>query len=116
MIQSEVTTISNATSAFNNSIRSIAASKELAVADMNAIMNQLVQGLRVEDGQIYTANYFSTASINTVLFSLDGIHPNARGYAVIANEILKVINTHYNAKLPLVSAGSFPGATILPSN
>lgn len=116
LIQSEVTTISNATSAFNNSIRSIAASKELAVADMNAIMNQLVQGLRVEDGQIYTANYFSTASINTVLFSLDGIHPNARGYAVIANEILKVINTHYNAKLPLVSAGSFPGATILPSN
>lgn len=116
LIPSEKDAIAAATNEFNGIIRAAAQSKNLAVADMNAIMNQLVSGLRLEDGQIYTANYFSTATVNTVLFSLDGVHPNARGYAVIANEVIKVINSHYNAKLPLVSAGTYPGATILTSN
>jgi lysophospholipase L1-like esterase len=112
----EVTLVNNATNNFNNSIRAIAASKDLAVADMNAILGQLVEGLRVEDGQIYTANYFSTDRLSTTLFSLDGVHPNARGYALVANEVIKVINEHYNANLPQISAGYFPGATVLPSN
>jgi lysophospholipase L1-like esterase len=116
LIPSETSVVAAATSSFNQSIRQIAASKNLAVADMNQILNQLVSGLRTEDGQIYTADYFSTSTISTVLFSLDGVHPNARGYAVIANEVLKVINQHYNAKLPLISAGNYPGATVLPSN
>ncbi len=108
--------VNTATTSFNNIIKSVAQAKGLAVADMNAIMQQLVSGLRTDNGQIYTANYFSIPTLSTVLFSLDGIHPNARGYAVVANEILKVINRHYNAKLPLVNPGNFPGPTILPSN
>lgn len=116
LIPSEIAEISTATASFNNSIRTIAQAKGLAIADMNVILNQLVSGLRSDDGQIYTADYFSTAHINTALFSLDGIHPNARGYAVIANEMIKVINSHYHAHLPMISAGNFPGATILTSN
>ena len=117
LIPSEKLAIANATNAYNASIRSIAASKNLAVADMNAIMNQLVSGLRADNGTIYTANYFSgVASETKVLFSLDGVHPNARGYAVIANEIIKVINAHYKAKLPLHNPNNFPGITILPTN
>lgn len=112
----EVEMVNTATTSFNNSIRAIAASKNLAVADMNAIMNQLISGLRLEDGQIYTANYFSTSRLNTTLFSLDGVHPNARGYAVVANEIIKVINSYYHAHLPLVSAAGYPGSTVLPNN
>ena len=113
----EQTKVANATTAYNNSIRAIAASKNLAVADMNAIMNQLVNGLQIETGQIYTANYFSgVATENKVLFSLDGVHPNARGYAVIANEIIKVINEHYNANLPLHYVNNFPGINIVGSN
>lgn len=112
----EILIANDATSNFNNIIRGIAASKGLAVADMNAILGQLVTGLRTEDGQVYNADYFSTARLSTALFSLDGVHPNARGYAVITNEILKVINMHYGAKLPLINASSYPGATIVPSN
>jgi len=117
LIPSEKTAIANATTAYNNSIRAIATTKGLAVADMNAIMNQLVGGLRIETGQLYTANYFSGAATESkVLFSLDGVHPNARGYAVIANEIIKVINDFYNANLPLHNPSYFPGINILPSN
>jgi len=116
LIPSEIALINAATANFNNTIVGVAATKSLAVADMNAILNQLVSGLKLEDGSIYTANYFSTTTISTVVFSLDGVHPNARGYALIANEIIKVINEHYHAKLPLVDPAYYPGATVLGSN
>ncbi len=109
--------VANATASYNAAIVSIAASKNLAVADMNAILNQLVSGLRADNGTLYTANYFSGGTTEfRVLFSLDGVHPNARGYAVIANEVIKVINSHYNAKLPIVNPNNFPGINIVPSN
>jgi lysophospholipase L1-like esterase len=109
--------VASATNAYNASIRAIATTKNLAVADMNAIMTQLVSGLKIETGQIYTANYFSgSATEGLVLFSLDGVHPNARGYAVIANEIIKVINHHYHANLPLHNPSYFPGINIVGSN
>ena len=109
--------VASATNSYNASIRAIAATKNLAVADMNTIMTQLVSGLRIETGQVYTANYFSgSATEGLVLFSLDGVHPNARGYAVIANEIIKVINHHYHANLPLHNPSYFPGINIVGSN
>ncbi|MES2864682.1 MAG: G-D-S-L family lipolytic protein [Bacteroidota bacterium] len=109
--------VASATTAFNASIVAIAGTKDLAVADMNAIMNKLVTGLKIETGSIYTANYFSgSATEGQVLFSLDGVHPNARGYAVIANEIIKVINAKYKSTLPLHNPTYFPGINILPTN
>ena len=113
----EAARVASATNSYNASIRSIAASKNLAVADMNAIMNQLISGLRIETGQIYTANYFNgSATEGLVLFSLDGVHPNARGYAVITNEIIKVINAKYKSNLPLHNPSYFPGINIVGSN
>ena len=83
---------------------------------MNAIMGYLVTGVKIEDGQTYYAKYFSPSTLNKVLFSLDGIHPNPRGYALITNEIMKVINAHYKSNLPLLVPGNFPGVTIKASN
>ena len=133
LTSNEKAKVATATAAYNSAIVSIAASKNLAVADMNAIMNQLVSGLQIETGQIYTAYYFGRNPLNllspsdpnyltpaategTVLFSLDGVHPNARGYAVITNEIIKVINRHYKANLPLHYVNNFPGINIVGSN
>ena len=117
LIPSEQAAIATATAAYNASIKAIAASKNIAVADMNAILNQLISGLRVDNGTLYTANYFSGGSSEfKVLFSLDGVHPNARGYSVIANEIIKVINSHYKANLPLLNSNNYPGITIVPTN
>jgi len=112
----EKAVVNAATATFNQTIRAVAASKGLAVADMNAILSSLTQGLTAEDGQVYNADYFSTSRLSTALFSLDGVHPNARGYALIANEVIKVINEHYNAKLPQISPAYYPGATVLPTN
>lgn len=109
--------VAAATTAYNNSIIAVAATKNLAVADMNAVMNQLVSGLQVETNSIYTANYFSgSGTEGQVLFSLDGVHPNARGYAVIANELIKTINAKFKSNLPLHNPTYFPGISILPTN
>lgn len=116
LVQSEIDMINTATTSFNASIKQIAADKNLAVADMNAILNQLVTGITYDDGQVYNAAYFSTSRVNTTVFSLDGVHPNARGYALIASEIIKAINSHYKAKLPLLNPAYYPGATIVTSN
>jgi len=116
LIPSEITAIENATDTFNTTIKTIAASKGIPVADMHAVLKQLVTGIASADGQIYKAGYFSSATANTVVFSLDGIHPNARGYAIVANEYIRVINEFYKAHLPYVIPGSYPGATILTSN
>lgn len=109
--------VAAATTAYNNSIVAIAATKNLAVADMNAVMNKLITGLQIETNSIYTANYFSgSGTEGQVLFSLDGVHPNARGYAVIANEFIKTINAKYKSNLPLHNPTYFPGISILPTN
>ncbi|MHC5361343.1 hypothetical protein [Myroides sp. LJL110] len=109
--------IKTATDNFNVIIKTTAAKYGLAVADMNAILNQAVSGLRVEDGQIYTADYFQgMGNLNTVMFSLDGVHLNPRGYAFISSEIIKVINQHFKANIPLVNPATYPGPTLLPSN
>lgn len=109
--------IKEATVKFNAIIKSVASDKGLAVADMNEVLNRAVAGLRVEDGQIYTADYFKgMGNLNTVMFSLDGVHLNARGYAFIAAEILRVINKHYNATIPLVNPAVYPGPTLVLGN
>ena len=40
-------------------------------------------------------------------FSLDGIHPTAQGYALVANEIIKTINNGFNANIPTVNPGAY---------
>lgn len=119
LTSTEQAKVASATMSFNNTIKVIAQANGLAVADMNVILGKLADygtGLTTEDGQTYYANYFSTDRLNTTLFSLDGVHPNAKGYAVVANEVIKVINSHYGAHLPLVVPATYPGATILATN
>ncbi|WP_430615560.1 SGNH/GDSL hydrolase family protein [Flavobacterium sp. JP2137] len=113
----EIAIAKKATIDFNEIIKAAAASKNLAVVDMNAVLNKAVSGLRAEDGQIYTADYFKgLGNLSTVMFSLDGVHLNARGYAFVANEILQTINMHYKSKIPLVNPATYSGPTLLPNN
>jgi hypothetical protein len=40
---------------------------------------------------------------------VDGIHPNGRGYALIANEFIRVINARYNSNLPFCDVNGSDG-------
>ena len=118
LTSTEVATVRAARDAYNNIILSIAATNDLGVADMSSKLEELVSGLRTADGQVYTNNYFdgSSAAISTALFSLDGVHPNSRGYAIVADEFIRVINEKFGAEVPRVTAGYYPGVTVVPSN
>ncbi|WP_430410290.1 G-D-S-L family lipolytic protein [Kordia sp.] len=114
----EIQLVRNARTAYNNAIIAIATEKDLAIADMATTLEVLVSGLRTTDGQIYTNNYFdgSSDAISTAVFSLDGVHPNSRGYAIVADQFIKVINEKYGSDVPGVTAGYYPGVTVVPTN
>ena len=89
--QAEATLVTNRITAFNNIIKQEAAGRNnrVALVDINATINNL------------------TAAENTLappagLYSLDGVHPNPRGQALIANAFIKAINTAFTSTLPPV--------------
>jgi hypothetical protein len=89
---------------YNTTIKSVAASKGLAVFDAYAYLNQVkTTGLEL-DGIPFTSAYISGG-----LFSLDGVHLTPRGYAIIADQFIEAINSKYNSNIPLASVSSYTG-------
>ncbi len=96
--------VATATTNFNNILFSAATARNLAVFDANAFFRSVsTVGLPLNG----TPN--STAYVTGNLFSLDGVHPTPRGYAVIANEMIKAINFKYGAKVPGFDATRYRG-------
>jgi len=93
-----------ATTAFNNSLMAAANSKGLAFFDANAYFRSIAASGAVSNGVNNTSNYISGN-----LFSLDGVHPTPRGYALVANEIIKVINAKYGSTIQQVNANNYRG-------
>jgi hypothetical protein len=89
---------------FNSTITSIAASKGLAVFDAYTFWNNIKQNGLVIDGLNLNSNYISGG-----LFSLDGVHLTPRGYAIVANEFIKAINSKYGSNIPLANVANYRG-------
>lgn len=102
----EIAIVQTRTNEINNAIRSLAAQYGFALADMNQFMKTLTNTGLSFDGVDFTPKY-----IEGGLFSLDGVHPNSRGYAVIANEFIRVINEFYGANIQTVAVGNYRGIT-----
>ena len=89
---------------YNATIKSIAAAKGLAVFDAYTFLNNVKQYGLEEDGIGMNSNYISGG-----IFSLDGIHLTPRGYAIVANEFIKVINAKYGSTIPLANVSEYNG-------
>ncbi len=100
----EQATVTAATTAFNSSLLAAANAKGLAYFDANAFFRNVAAGSTITNGVNNTAGF-----ITGNLFSLDGVHPTPRGYALIANEIIKVINAKYGATVTQVDPSSYRG-------
>ncbi len=116
--ENEIAEVRTATAQYNAAIQAMAQNYDLAVADMAARMEDLIAGLRLDDNSIYTADYFSgITTLPNLFFSLDGVHPNRKGYVILANEIIDAINEKYGASLRKYDPGYFDAdILILPSN
>ena len=105
LTEKETARVLTATAAYNASLKAIAASKGLAFVDANAKMVELSAASGIQfDGVKYTATFVTGGT-----FSLDGVHLTGRGYALIANEFLKAINSTYKSTLPMVNVNSYSG-------
>lgn len=100
----EVTAVQARTTELNTVITNTANSKGLALFDANTFFNGLARNGLVVNGVGNTA-----AFVAGNLFSLDGVHPTPRGYAVIANEMIKAINAQYGAAVPGVDITAYRG-------
>ena len=98
----ETAQVKTATDAYNAAIQSLASAKGLAFVDANATLNQVANGG-------ITANNFTVTSafVTGGAFSLDGVHPSPRGYALIANKFLEAINATYGSNFKGVNIGEY---------
>lgn len=110
LTKNEIAEIATATDAYNATIEGIASSNpDVALVDTKTVMNRLISATGI------TSNGFTMYStyVTGGVFSLDGVHPSPRGYALIANEFIKAINTKYKSNLKGVNLGDyrilFPG-------
>lgn len=103
----EATEINTAIAAYNVVIKKAADDNGYAFVDANAKMVELNSASGIQwDGVRYTAKFVTGGA-----FSLDGVHLTGRGYAIIANEFIKAINTKYKSNLPMISPNSYTGVT-----
>src|SRR5690606_6469993 len=87
--KAEVVEVSGRVKAFNDKIKAIADSKQLAVADVHAFLN------KVKTGYNYNGIHISAAFITGNAFSLDGVHLTPMGNAIVANLFIDAINAKY---------------------
>ncbi|MBP7166126.1 MAG: SGNH/GDSL hydrolase family protein [Bacteroidia bacterium] len=99
----EVQNIRQSLLSYNAKLRNVANAYNLAYCDMNGFFKTLSKGI------VYNGASYSNAFITGGAFSLDGIHPNGRGYALIANEFVRVINARFNSNLPFVDVNASTG-------
>ena len=102
LIPTEIEELRIATDAFNVTIKAAATAKGLAFVDAKDLMDRLV-------GVGVTANGFTLTStfVTGGAFSLDGIHPSPRGYALIANKFIEAINMTYGSNLKGVDLSNY---------
>jgi lysophospholipase L1-like esterase len=87
-----------AVESYNNVIKDEAKAVGATVADIHKLFAHIARhGYRLESGRTLTADFGGG------LFSLDGIHPTNTGQAVLANEVIKTINTAFHASIPAIS-------------
>jgi lysophospholipase L1-like esterase len=98
LLPTEVAEIKTYTDAYNTTIETAAEANGLAIFNAKAIMDQLTTTGVTANGYTLTSTYATGGA-----FSLDGVHPSPRGYALIANKFMEAINAKYGSNLKGVS-------------
>jgi len=102
----EISQVTTAVDAYNTTIKALADSKGIAFIDANVIMQDIANG-----GISFDEFTMTSQLVWGMTFSLDGVHPTARGYAFMANEVLKAIDTKYGSNFVqsgnLLKAGDY---------
>ena len=105
----ELDAIKTAVDGFNQTIATLAGQFKVPVVDANGFLDILnTSGI-----EGYTGLFALLDPANTA-FSLDGVHPNNGGYALIANKFIEKINESFGLSIPLLNAAEFKGQYTAP--
>ena len=106
---SEQAVAQTAITAFNTSIAAAATKDNAALVDVNTIFNNIKANGITVGGVKYTTDF-----ITGKLFSLDGVHPSAKGQGIVANEFIKAINSKFSFTIGEVDISALPGISVTP--
>ena len=99
--------VATAQASYNATIRGLAAANGLAFVDARSQLSQVANGGISFDGGTLTSTFVTGGA-----FSLDGVHPTPRGYALTANSIINAINATYGSTIPTVNIGAYSTVNI----
>jgi lysophospholipase L1-like esterase len=100
---SEVYEIESAINAYNNVLAQKALQYNFALADMHSYFADVKSGIK------WNGADFNAEFVTGGFFSLDGYHPNQKGYALIANKFLEAIRSKYNSVIPTINCEDCDG-------
>lgn len=103
LTQEEIDNIETAITGYNQIIAGLAQTHSLALVDMNAKLKNLQTGI------VWDGIRMNTRFVTGGVFSLDGIHLNARGNSLSANYFIEAINAEYGSTIPFVDITKYPG-------
>ena len=84
---------------------------QAALLGMSAEAQAAADGTRglVVDGVNYQPDFSPNGIIST-----DGVHPNPKGQAIVANEVIRVINAAFNATIPSLNLSPYRTVVVAP--
>ena len=101
LTRSQALSIEEAVGQYNTAIQALAKEKNLGCVNINHLLKHL------KADRAYIPETRSIYYKETGVFSLDGIHINALGQALLANEFIKTIHRTYDLKLSRVPLVKF---------
>jgi lysophospholipase L1-like esterase len=105
LIPSEIQEMKTAVTAYNDAIKTIAdADDNLILFDAKSFFDEL----NANGGVDWGTGSVNSDFVSGGFFSLDGIHPTARGAAVLSNTIIDAINAGFNANVYRVDPATYP--------
>lgn len=97
----EQTAIKTATDAYNGTIASVSASNpNIAMVDLNSVLTEAATS-----GIVYDDYTLTTNLVTGGLISLDGVHLTSRGYSLMANKMLEVMDTEFGTNFTEATNG-----------
>ncbi|HXB41596.1 MAG TPA: SGNH/GDSL hydrolase family protein [Bacteroidia bacterium] len=103
LLAGEINKIQNAVNGYNLIIESIATKKGLALVNVNALLKT------AKKDRFFNCRSLDLNFRKKGVFSLDSLHPNPFGHALLANEFIKAINETYGSTIPKVKSARYAG-------
>jgi hypothetical protein len=89
--------------AYNKSLSVYSEYLNVPLFDLNALYRKIWEGSYITDDGIKVNGKWPEGNF----YSVDGLYPSAFGQAVIANEIIKFINSQYKTDIPIINTNDF---------